>query len=338
MNLTVNAISKMEIPLPPIDVQRRSRRPTSPTSRPSRPPEHARCLQRKWSWTNSEKDASHDSIVRCGIYVHGISQHDSGYSDAWYDALRPHLGRPLEKHEVRWSDLVNAPRMMATEASATKLDEEERLRREIQAELESRKARNGQVTPGITRRNAGNQYQASSFALDDFVRYMVWESTRNSILSRFDDIALPLLKAGYRLHVITHSWGTVVAYEGLRHIDHERPAGRVANLITLCSALSIGTVQRNLFGRVSDGRLPQVVDAFINVDAGGDIVGGPIAPPFEITEEYLNKRSTGCQTFWFYPRTARDFLCAHSSYFDPKNTAVNRSIVAHYINNALAKN
>lgn len=265
------------------------------------------------------------------VYVHGISQHDSGYSDAWYDALRPHLGSQLKKHEVRWSDLVNAARMMAAEASPAKLSEEERLRAQILAELEARKTRNGQV-PIVRAGSTENQVRASSFALDDFVRYMVWESTRNSILSRFEEVVSPMLNAGCTLHIISHSWGTVVAYEGLRRLDERRPAGRVANLITLGSALSIATVQGNLFGRVSDGRMPKIVDSFVNVDAGGDIVGGPLAPPFKVTKEYLQQQPTGCSTFWLYPRTARNFTCAHSSYFENKNRRVQRDIIAHYIN------
>jgi hypothetical protein len=275
--------------------------------------------------------------VEAVVYVHGISQHDIGYSDAWYDALRPHLGRRLQKHEVRWSDLVNVAPMMATEADTAKLIEEEQLRQQIHAELEARKVRNGQVTPPVTGRNADKQYQAMTFALDDFVRYMVWESTRNSILSRFDEVVVPMLNGGRTLHVIAHSWGTVVAYEGLRRRDYKRPSGRIANLITLGSALSIGPVQANLFRRVTDGRLPQVVDAFINVDAGGDIVGGPLAPHFKVTEEYLRQKPTGCSTFWLSPKTARSFTCAHSSYFQTKNYRVQRDIIAHYINKSTSQ-
>lgn len=268
------------------------------------------------------------------VYVHGISQHDAGYSDAWYDALCPHLRCRLDKHEVRWSDLVNAARMMAGEADAAKLSEEEILRQQIEAELAARKVRNGQVAPAATE----GRYQAMSFALDDFVRYMVWESTRNDILSRFEDVAIPLLHDARTLHVIAHSWGTVVAYEGLRRLDQKAPAGRVANLITLGSALSIATVQGNLFGRVSDGRMPQVVESFVNVDAGGDIVGGPLAPPFKVTKEYLQQKPTGCSTFWLSPKTARSFTCAHSSYFENNNRHVQRDIIAHYINQAISRN
>lgn len=261
------------------------------------------------------------------VYVHGISQHDEGYSDAWHNALRPHLHAKLDKHEVRWSDLVNAARMMASEADAAKLSEEEMLRQQIEAELAARKVRNGQVAPAATE----GRYQAMSFALDDFVRYMVWESTRNDILSRFEEVAIPLLNDGRNLHVIAHSWGTVVAYEGLRRLDQKVPAGRVANLITLGSALSIATVQRNLFGRTADGRRPGVVDSFINVDAGGDIVGGQLTPAFEVTKEFLQQKPTGCSTFWLRPKTAKSFTCAHSSYFQSDNHRVQRDIIAHYI-------
>ncbi len=275
------------------------------------------------------------------IYVHGISQHDIGYSDAWHQALEPHLSHSIAKYEVRWSDLVNAMAMAYGDdaQSAANAAEEEELRREIERELEARKLRNGQTRALAVSRGAEGVYGGSGFALDDFVRYMTWESTRNSILARFDDIVTPLLRDGHKLHIIAHSWGTVVSYEGLRRLDDAGLPGRVANFIVLGSALSIGPVQRNLFGRVADGRRPQLVENFVNIDAGGDVVGGPISPPFDDVVEFLQRVPTGCSMFRFrrllgHP-TARNPGCAHSSYFQSENKAVQRDIVARYINQSI---
>ena len=77
---------------------------------------------------------------------------------------------------------------------------------------------------------------------------------RNDILTRFDHIVVPLLQDARTLHIIAHSWGTVLSYEGLRRLDDVDLSGRVANLILLGSPLSIAPVQRNLFARVADGR------------------------------------------------------------------------------------
>lgn len=280
------------------------------------------------------------------VYVHGISHHDVGYSDAWFDSMRTHLRRPLPKQEVLWSNLVNAAMAYgaagpeANEAAA----EEQRLREEIEQELDSRKARNGQVralaSSASEPSGAPAMYGGSGMALDDFVRYMAWASTRESILARFDEVVRPLLLDGHTLHIIAHSWGTVVSYEGLRRLDDQGYPGRVANLFSLGGALSIGTVQRNLFTRVADGRLPVNVEKIVNIDAGGDVVGGTISPPFEGTEEHLNLVPTGC-SMWRMRRlfgrpTARNPVCAHSSYFESNNLRVNRDIIAYHINRTFA--
>jgi len=48
---------------------------------------------------------ANDSII---VYVHGISRHHPGYSDTWHASLEHHLSQQAEKHEVLWSDIVNA--------------------------------------------------------------------------------------------------------------------------------------------------------------------------------------------------------------------------------------
>ena len=169
--------------------------------------------------------------------------------------------------------------------------------------------------------------------LDDFARYMFLESTRNQILAEFDRVVRPLLAQGNRIHIVSHSWGTVVAYEGLRQLDHASLPGRVRNLFTAGSAISINAVQSNLFQRVTNGRLPRKVDRIINLDAGGDAVGGPIGVPFTVFREYLDLEPTGCSRWpWPFNNKARSVSCAHSSYFQANNIEVNRDIFARFIN------
>ena len=160
---------------------------------------------------------------------------------------------------------------------------------------------------------------------------MLNSATRNAILAEFDAVVRPLLTAGHSLHIVGHSWGTVVAYEGLRRLDTPSLTGKVKNLFTLGSALSIGAVQSNLFGRVTDGRLPTHVDRMINLDAGGDIVGGPIGDEFVVAREYTGLEPTGCTTVPFLG-VALNPVCAHRSYFLRDNLEVNRDILARFIN------
>jgi pimeloyl-ACP methyl ester carboxylesterase len=142
-----------------------------------------------------------------------------------------------------------------------------------------------------------------------------------------------LLDSGLHVHVISHSWGTVVAYEGLRHLDEVSLSGRVENLFVVGSALSLGPVQANLFGRVTNGRRPTHVDRIINLDAGGDLVGGSIAGEFDVHTQYLDLEPTGCATIPF-TNVALNMSCAHSSYFQPRNLRVNRDIFARGIETA----
>lgn len=273
------------------------------------------------------------------IYVHGISEHLPGYSKVWHEALSRHLLVQLRTAEVRWSQLVNA-RSVDPTTNPLQAIETEDLKANIEAELQRRTDR---LESAAQQRNASQSAvrgateigieRPRSFLVDDFTRYMLSESTREAILKEFFKIVVPELEAGRKVHIISHSWGTVVSYEGLRRLDDRRLPGRVANLFTAGSALSIGPVQYNLFGRVSNGRMPVHVDRIINLDAGGDVVGGAIGNEFTVDREYLGLDPTGCRKIPF-TGLALNPACAHRSYFLPDNIAVNREIFAAYINQA----
>ncbi len=270
------------------------------------------------------------------IYVHGISEHLPGYSLIWHQALAPHLNHPIRTAEVRWSQLVNA-RAVTPSGAVVGSAEEKILETQIQAELERRTQRYESMA---NRRLAGAgpveargvvaMERSRSFAVDDFTRYMLFEATREAILNEFFKIVVPELEAGAKVHIVSHSWGTVVAYEGLRRLDSRQLPGRVSTLVTAGSALSIGAVQSNLFGRVGDGRTPKHVETIINVDAGGDVVGGPIGHEFTVDHEFLGVDPTGCRKIPF-TGIAFNPACAHRSYFLKDNRAVNRDIFAKYI-------
>jgi hypothetical protein len=267
--------------------------------------------------------SSGDEVV---VYVHGISQHRTGYSAPWFSSMRPYLERSLERSEVLWSMLVNPRSRRASDNRKVQefVDqiEQELVRRtealERQVSLESRNARL-------------ERPRGSGLSIDDFARYMLVESTREAILAKFDETVRPMLSAGRTVHIVAHSWGTTVSYEGLRRMDSDQFAGRVANLFLVGSALSIAPVRSNLFGRVSDGRKPRAVNRIINIDAGGDIVGGPIGDHFTVHQESIGLEPVGCTTVPF-TSIALNPLCAHSSYFNSENMEVNRNIFASNIN------
>lgn len=273
------------------------------------------------------------------VYVHGISQHRQGYSDSWWNALKPHVGQIFgdgtlntTRREVVWSDLVNARASLGMVDSV----QEEQLRREIAAVLEERQRQailaetgGGQAARRATTLQSRDMERGGGFSLDDFLVYMVNSKMRQQIINRFTEVVKPLLVSGSQVDVISHSWGTVVAYEGLRELEQDKSlSGRVSNLFTVGSALSLGPVRSSLREANQEGRLPALVNRWINIDAKGDLVGGMLSDRFDVTQDYLEQDPTGCTKGLF----GYNLVCAHSSYFQAVNVTVNRDIFAKYLN------
>ncbi|GAB4383670.1 MAG: hypothetical protein Kow00121_45940 [Elainellaceae cyanobacterium] len=271
------------------------------------------------------------------VYVHGISRHTAGYSDDWWNSLRPYVGQTFRdgtlntnRREVLWSDLVNA---RSLSSDAVDPMEKERLRLQIEAVLNERQQQTIMAT------NQGREIdrsavqtrslsQARGLSFDDFLTYMLNSSVRQQIIDRFTKVVEPLLRTDSRIDIISHSWGTVVAYEGLRELEKNLSVqGRVSNFFTVGSALSILPVRTSLRAENQDGRRPAMVDRWINLDAKGDIVGGMIRDRFAVNHEFLELTPGSCQRGWF----GYDISCAHSSYFSADNTAVNRDLFARFI-------
>ena len=265
------------------------------------------------------------------IYVHGISQHRRGYSNGWWNALQEFV-RPIfgngnlgsSRREVLWSDLVNARAVIDSA-------QPQQLRREIELILDERRrlliANN---TSGTNARRATSfSERGGGFSIDDFLIYMLDNRVRQQIIDRFTKVVKPLLENGSQLDIISHSWGTVVAYEGLRELENLSFPGRVANLFTVGSALSISPVRDRLRAENKDGNSPANVEEWINLDAKGDLVGGMLGDRFDVTREYLDLEPTECSSFL----GIYNLSCAHSSYFSQSNTTVNREIFAKHIIN-----
>ncbi len=281
------------------------------------------------------------------VYVHGISSHVSGYSNTWWAALRGHtklFGAGAlngTRYEVLWSNLVNsrAARAVAEMQGDAQREavEAEILRARIQDVLEDRQRQQvapvGKMAAASDTARGLDTDRGRGFTFDDFLVYMVNNNMRQQIINRFTQVVRPLLAAGAEVDIIAHSWGTVVAYEGLRELETvPNLTGRVTNFFTVGSALSLPPIRSSLRAANRNGRRPTMVQQWINLDAQGDLVGGSLADMFAVDGEKLELEPTGCQKTlgglgWY------NLACAHASYFRTDNQLVNRDIFANFINN-----
>ena len=268
------------------------------------------------------------------VTVHGIGNHRAGYSNSWWQALSPHVGASFDpsdlgrgRQEVLWSDLVNRSRNLQRSLPAAEVNA---LRQSILDVIDDRRSHEASRSGRLDQLPVA---RGSAIAIDDFLVYMLDDGMRRRILERFTRVVGPLLAAGTRIDLISHSWGTVVAYEGLRELERRGLSGRVANWFTAGSALSIAPVQGRLRpeNRPANGSrapYPALVDAWINLDAKGDPVGGPLVGRFPVTREYLELDPTTCaRQLW----GGYEIGCAHGSYFQLPNLKVNRDIFAGHI-------
>ena len=269
------------------------------------------------------------------VLVHGISKHIQGYSNSWWKALGPHVGQVFgngnlgdTRKEVIWSDLVNTKDVNPVEE-----EQREQLRQEIADILEDRQRQEIAVNSegkNITRNIPDIIDRGDSFAIDDFLVYMLNEQMRQRIIDCFTKELEPLLAEDNAIDIISHSWGTVVAYEGLREIEQRSSPirGKVSNFFTVGSALSLPPVRNSLRQENKKGDRPVLVNNWFNLDAKGDLVGGMLQGKFEITEEFLELEPTECDRGLL----GYSLGCAHGSYFKENNLAVNRDIFARSIN------
>jgi pimeloyl-ACP methyl ester carboxylesterase len=163
----------------------------------------------------------------------------------------------------------------------------------------------------------------------DFAIYLVNDAVRQRVLDQFTQVVKPLLAGGLQVDVVSHSWGTVVAYEALRQMgDDGATQALVRNFFTVGAALSIGPVKMRLRQANQDGRRPANVRRWVNLNALGDVVGGPLKQrPFQVDLDFPNLDPYGCGNFFGIVNPA----CAHGSYFQAGNLPVNRDIFGAFI-------
>jgi hypothetical protein len=289
------------------------------------------------------------------VYVHGICSHVSGYSDSMWHALMPFASNVFgastlgqTRLEVLWSDIVNhASNALGAAAIGTGATAQpaalssERNRQKAASEIRDALSDRADQHQMIASASAPATFGAAPMAaldgfsipglscVDDFSIYLTSNSIRQQIIDRFTSIVGPQLNSGVQIDIISHSWGTVVAYEGLRQLAASgTTSGFVRNFFTVGAALSIGPVKSRLLETNQDGQKPSNVRQWINLNARGDLVGGTLkGRPFQVDTDYVNLDPVGCPGFSVFVSP----ICAHSSYFVDANVAVNRDLFARYI-------
>lgn len=280
------------------------------------------------------------------VSVHGICVHPPKFSDPWWKAISPHLTSGMRealgsnRQEVLWSRHVSAiDRAVSPVESAEQREIEQQLRivlreravREVSSEIARSAAEPSSMAmaSGVRAVQPVGPLPRAVLGIpgldcvDDFAKYLVNDRIRSAVLGEFSSVVRPMLARGESIELISHSWGSVVAFEGLRQLEAEGLPGRVHTWFTVGAALSIAYVADRL--RPRDGRKPVMVDRWVNLDARADVVGGSLqAVGMGVDLEYLELDPVGCRGFGPFISPA----CSHSSYFNPDNLVVNRDIFA----------
>ena len=276
------------------------------------------------------------------VNVHGICKHVAGYSDPWWDALHPFTNefgsgaRGQSRREVLWSDLVNERALQPKAISSEQADLKELIVSTLQDRADRHVLDSGaQSDGGEPSRGLDETRGLISIpglnCIDDFLVYMTDDNVRAAILARFTDVVRPLLQSGAEIDVVSHSWGTVVAYEGLRELADKDglTSPLIRNFFTVGAALSISPVKFRLRPANKDGRRPAMVRRWVNLNANGDPVGGPLkGRPYAVDFDFPNLDAFGCAKILGFVNPS----CAHGSYFTSGNLATNRDIFARFMN------
>jgi hypothetical protein len=275
------------------------------------------------------------------VWVHGIGNYQPGYSAEWEQNFNTYLQLPHASYlEVVWETVFDVARraMRGPRAAPLKLTRKEQLaeaevREQLKAILVARASsfqeasavRPGRRGRGVAgrevlewsdlqraarRRGLFNWLTKLDEYLGDFTWYLVSKRVRTAVKEEAKKILRPLADGDYRVSLITHSWGTVVAYDTLLDLEQETPGLSVANLFTLGSPLWL---VRSLL-EDSSGRKPGELGFWMNIDARGDLVGSWLSPAFAVDRDYQVPAYGGGDP--------------HGSYFVQGNEVVQHDLIA----------
>ncbi|MFN0147169.1 MAG: caspase family protein [Dehalococcoidia bacterium] len=275
------------------------------------------------------------------FFIHGIGDHQAGYSDRWRKAYNNYLGLPVENFiEVLWDDVFDARSMARAPGAkgaalpavpaltAKEAELAARLSRDIRGLLDARLsilpagggggAERGFSFGGLTGAISGAVDRVGDVAgfflnfdeiIGDFTKYLASPGVRKAVDARLSRVLVPVLQAGFPAVVISHSWGTVVGHHTLRDLGQ----APVKLHVTLGSPLWMQVVRDILdFDERRAG-----FERWMNIDAEGDLIGGRLHPKYAVDNDYLVP-SAGSGN-------------AHGSYFRAENVLVQRDLVGKAI-------
>lgn len=229
--------------------------------------------------------------------IHGIGEQKPGYSKEWQENIRFYLGSTeVDFVEIYWQDVFKKTRIKRKTELQTKLYN-------TLLEILSGKIEKEKIGPIEWLREV----------VLDFVLYLTNKRLQRKIK---DCLKKPILKNEFKkpLSIISHSWGTVVAYDVLFDFFKEGKRFSLDKLFTLGSPLwLLKEMDKILFlFHYGGARKLNNTKQWINVYAQGDPIGASLIP-FKLDEDFMVSSIPD--------------IPPHSSYFVKKNRRVLKDII-----------
>lgn len=239
----------------------------------------------------------HHKNVGTILFVHGIGQQKPGYSKEWQKNLKVFLCSNKTRFiEVYWQDVFD-------KAKEKLVPQNDKLYSTLMdVLLQDSAKRKIRITDWLRK------------VLADFVIYLVNKNLRNDIKER---LKKPLLKIDNKgiLSIISHSWGTVIAYDVLFDFFRKKRDIFITNLFTFGSPLWLLKKADHILSisHYAGAHKLGNIQLWINVYARGDPVGGSLKS-FDVDKNLLIPSIPG--------------VIPHTSYFVRNNRYVLKDIIS----------
>lgn len=270
--------------------------------------------------TEAEDDERENHPMgHCVVWVHGVGPLQSGYSARWVTAYDPylHFHPPTDVYvETYWAGVFPPERDEAAEATVVNALKTVFLTRVT--DVMQVMGWSG-VWTGLSHLVAQGEATLPDWVInheatiEEFVTYLVNPVTRAAVKEEVKKQLRLLAGSGKQCSIISHSWGSVVAYESLLDLVGEESGFQCAQLFTLGSPLWLV----HYLLQDTSGHKPGNVATWINIHAQGDLIGGGLKPGFQVDQDYAVPSFGNGDP--------------HDSYFVPGNMRVQQQIVANTI-------
>ncbi len=258
----------------------------------------------------SDRDAPASRVATSVIIIHGVGNHEAGYSRPIQDLLKAQSSS-LHFIEVLWSDLGSLLRQVEGPISKERQAAEQELLDEINA-AEARALASPTVSPSAAQDETQirTEYAAARGFVGPIVRYeFLTGAERGRIQERLRAALDWSAKNADRTFVIAHSLGSVIAFDSLHAWEGGVRPAQVALLATMGSPLG-----KRIFvghrGRPS-GR-PASVDGWMNFHSPTDPIASPLAGSYANVEDRGVTTSklplTAHGAYWTHAEVLTDLL------------------------------